>query len=51
MFTARYYSYKIEREAAANGDQVTMDVIRELYEVLPVGGTVDLVEAVNAAAQ
>jgi hypothetical protein len=51
MIQARYYSYKIEREAVEASDDLTLQAIRELYEVLPVGGTVDLIEAVEKAAE
>jgi ribosome modulation factor len=50
MIQARYYSYKIEREAEAANDTVTLAAIRELYRVLPIGGMVDLVDAAQQAA-
>ncbi len=49
LVRARYASYKIERAAEVANDGVTLDAIRELYQVLPVGGQVDLVEAMAVA--
>lgn len=45
----RYASYKAERLAVEQEDGVTMDAIKELYEVMPVGATVDFVDAMNGA--
>lgn len=47
LLQARYASYKLERAARDSGDTVTLDAIRELFDTLPVGGTVDLVDALG----
>lgn len=49
IFRARYYSYRMERKAAADNDQATLDQIRELYELAPVGETVDFLGALDAS--
>lgn len=47
MIQARYYSYRIERDAAAANDGPTMDAIRELFEALPTGGQGSFLEALG----
>lgn len=45
LVSARFASYELERLAEDGDDDITLDTIREMYELLPIGGTVDLVEA------
>ena len=49
LVQARYGLYRVEREAEDASDNVTLDAIHELFEVLPVGGMVDLVSAIDRA--
>ena len=51
QFNARYNLFKLEADAQAAQDDITLDVIREFYEVAPVGGVVDLVTAAEEAAK
>ena len=51
QFNARYGLYKVERRAEEAGDNVTLDVMREMFECLPAGQTLDLVEAAERAAK
>lgn len=51
LLNARYASYKLERFAEEAQDHTTLDVIREMFDALPVGGMVDLVEAAQHAAE
>jgi hypothetical protein len=48
VFRARYYGYRLEREAADNSDEITQDAIRELFEVCPVTGQGSFAEALGA---
>jgi hypothetical protein len=50
LLNARYNAYKIERDAAKAQDDATVDIIRELYDALPIGGIVDLVDAAKPKA-
>lgn len=50
MVNARYYPYRIERQAEDAEDQVTLDGIREAFNYLPVGGSVDLAEAAGGGS-
>lgn len=47
LLNARYNAYKIEQDANKANDDATIDIIRELYDALPigVGAMVDLVDA------
>lgn len=49
VIAARYAAYKVERQAELEGDEATQDLIREMWEALPVGGSVDLVDLAQAA--
>jgi hypothetical protein len=50
LVQARYQSYRIERAAADAEDDTTLDTIREMFELCPVGGQVDMLSAVQKAA-
>jgi|SRR6185437_13148708 len=50
VISARYASFKIERKATDEGDDKTLDEIREAFEALPIGGMVDLVNIANRAS-
>lgn len=45
IIMARYKGYALERFAEEAQDDTTLDAIREMFEALPIGGMVDLVEA------
>ena len=47
QFNARYGLYQMERKALDNGDNTVQDLLRELFEVAPVGEQMDWVDAVN----
>lgn len=51
LLQARYASYKLERFAEESSDDTTLDIIREMFDALPVGGSVDLVEAAERGAE
>lgn len=42
VFNARFISYKAEAKALAAGDESTLDTLRELFAVSPVGSQVDM---------
>lgn len=45
LLAARYNAYKIEQDALKADDDASIDIIRELYDALPIGAIVDLVAA------
>lgn len=45
---ARYYSYRIERDAERTNDGITLDAIRELHEALPIGGQANFLGPIGA---
>lgn len=49
VLAARYAPYKLERMAQDGSDDKTLDVIRELFDALPIGGMLDLVNLAQAA--
>lgn len=51
VISARYGSFKIEREATDSGDDTLLDTIREAFDALPIGGMVDLVNIAERAAE
>ncbi|NIA72297.1 hypothetical protein HBA54_27275 [Pelagibius litoralis] len=46
-FNARYAPYKFEAKARANGDEASIDLLREIFEATPVGGQMDFVNALK----
>ena len=48
VIQARYYSYRIERDAERANDGVTLDAIRELHEALPIGGQASFLAPIGA---
>lgn len=50
VFRARYYAYRLEREAEAANDEITQDAIRELFEVCPVTGQGSFAQALDSTA-
>lgn len=51
LYNARYNTYRLERAAVENKDDITLDTLRELWEATPIGGGVDLVEVAERAAK
>lgn len=49
LVMARYAAYRMERKAIASADDKTLDAIRELYSIAPVGSQMDLVDAIERA--
>lgn len=49
VFRARYYAYRLERQASDNEDNATLDVIRELFDSIPIGEVVDVMDGTAAA--
>ena len=47
VFKARYASYKLEAKAIELEDGVTMDAIREMNEMAPVGSQINMLDAVD----
>lgn len=50
-FNGRYAQYREERRAIENEDDTTLDAIRELYDVAPVGQQMDWIDAVGGGGQ
>ena len=50
VINARYATYKLERKAMDNGDDTTIDTLREMYAIAPIGTQLDLVDGLNKAA-
>ncbi len=50
VFNARYLPYKLEAQARAAQDDATLDNLRELFEVSPVGAQVDMMSELEEAA-
>jgi hypothetical protein len=50
VINARYASYKIERKAEENGDDATIDNLREMFRATPVGGSVNFIDAMQQGA-
>lgn len=44
IFRARYYAYKIERKANDAKDNATLDVIKELFDSLPIGEIIEIMD-------
>lgn len=51
VLQARLYSYTLERRAAESGDQITLDAIKEMFKVAPVGTSVRIDDVVGASEQ
>lgn len=51
VINVEYATYRLTRHAQENGDEATLDLIREMHERLPLGGTVDLVTAAEDSAE
>lgn len=49
-FNARYAPYKFEAKARDNGDETSIDLLRELFDATPVGGQMDMEDVLNASA-
>lgn len=47
VINARYSVYKLQRKAEQNDDANTQDLIRELFDIVPLGGTVDMIDALQ----
>lgn len=47
VFNARYAMYKLERQAQDLEDNTTLDAIKEMAEMAPVGAQVDMVDAME----
>lgn len=49
VFNARYAPYKLEATARAASDDATLDNLRELFEVSPVGTQMDMMAGLGSA--
>lgn len=49
VFNARYASYKLEGDALAAGDDATLENLRHLFTISPVGTQMDLVQGLEDA--
>ena len=49
VFNARYVPYKLEAQARAASDEATLDNLRELFEVSPVGTQMDMMAGLDGA--
>jgi len=47
LFQARYQAYKLEQKAISGEDNATLDAIREMFELAPVGGQVNMLDAMD----
>jgi hypothetical protein len=51
LVNCRYAAYRLERAASEGGDNITLDVIKEMFEILPVGQSVNFLDALDAAGE
>lgn len=49
LLNARYSLYRRQRVAAKNNDDTTLDVLRELFAIAPIGEQLDLVTTIQEA--
>ena len=47
LFNARYSNYRLERQAMEASDDATLDVLKELYDIAPVGTQINLLDAID----
>lgn len=47
VINARYAIYKLQRKAAEQDDEMTLDTLRELFEISPIGGQVNMMDALD----
>jgi len=48
VINVEYATYKLTRQSQDNGDDATLDLIREMHERLPLGGTLNFDDALKA---
>lgn len=50
LVRARYTAFRFERAAEDGQDDITADAIREMFELVPIGGMVDMMDALQKTA-
>ena len=51
VINARYATYKLERQAQDQDDETTLDLLKELFEITPVGTQVSMMDALDGGAK
>lgn len=47
VFNVRYAAYRMERQAQEAEDETTLDTIREMFEIAPIGSAVNFLDAME----
>ena len=48
-FNAIYAPYKLQQQAIEAKDEITLDMLHEMFEAAPIGGEINMVDAIESA--